>query len=151
MTSPGRVGARIAYLNIVTPEPERLAGFYMTLFGFSEILAHRSPIYRCLDAGGLELGFNAEAAYDLLALADRKPSGPSPVRTFITVEVESADLVDHLCSQAKMLGGHVVKPPYLTYYNARQAVLTDPDGNVFRLNHRLGPRVPARDVADPPW
>jgi hypothetical protein len=27
-----------------------------------------------------------------------------------------------------------VKPPYTTYYNWYQAVLLDPEGNVFRIN-----------------
>ena len=31
----------------------------------------------------------------------------------------------------------VVKPPYVTYYNWYQAVLLDPEGNVFRINHML--------------
>jgi len=40
------------------------------------------------------------------------------------------------------LGGAVVKPVYTTYYNAQQVVLTDPEQNVFRVNHRMGARVP---------
>ncbi len=147
MTARGR----LAYVNLLTADPERLAGFYMALFGFAEIAGHRSPIYRCLDAGGVELGFNAEAAYDLLGLADRKPAGAAPIRTYITFEIESADAIDALAAQAAERGGRIIKPPYLTYYNARQAVLVDPDGNVFRLNHRIGPRRPAAEVASPPW
>jgi hypothetical protein len=34
-------------------------------------------------------------------------------------------------------GATLVKPPYKTYYNWYQAVLLDPEGNVFRINHML--------------
>ena len=64
--------ARIAYVNIFARDIVALSGFYARLFGFAEIEAHRSPIYRCLDAGGVELGFNAPEAYGLLGIADRK-------------------------------------------------------------------------------
>jgi hypothetical protein len=30
----------------------------------------------------------------------------------------------------------VIKGPYRTYYGAWQVVAEDPEGNVFRLNHR---------------
>ena len=144
--------AQLAYVNVLTGDPERLAGFYATLIGLEEIAGHRSPIYRCLDAGGgLELGFNADAAYDLLGLADRRPAGMAPICTYLTFEVDAADTVDALAAKAEQLGGRVIKAPYLTYYNARQAVLADPDGNVFRLNCRLGPRTAASEVENPPW
>ncbi|WP_365983831.1 hypothetical protein [Marinobacter sp.] len=31
----------------------------------------------------------------------------------------------------------IVKEPYTTYYNWYQAVLLDPEGNVFRINHMM--------------
>jgi predicted enzyme related to lactoylglutathione lyase len=49
------------------------------------------------------------------------------------------------------LGGAILKSPYDTYYSARQAVLADPEGNVFRVNHRVTPRRPASEIENPPW
>ncbi len=135
--------ARLAYVNLFARDIERLSGFYLTLFGFTEIVGHRSPIYRCIDAGGIELGFNASKAYELLDLSRRQPEGPvSPVTAYFTFEVASVELVDQLAARAVELGGAIVKPPYSTYYNAHQVVLADPEHNVFRINHRIGARVP---------
>lgn len=142
---------RLAYVNIFAEDPEGLAGFYMRVFGFREIESHRSPIYRCIDAGGLELGFNSELAYPLLNLAARKPEGVADVRSYITFEVESPDAVDDAVMEALAAGGRLIKPAYETYYNARQAVLEDPEANIFRVNHRRGPRKPAALVENPPW
>jgi predicted enzyme related to lactoylglutathione lyase len=139
------MAARLAYVNLFARDLDGLMGFYARLFGFGEIVAHRSPIYRCLDAHGVELGFNAAEAYALLSLEDRRPApeaGPLPLGSYFTVELDTAEAVDHAAKDCVLLGGTIVKPPYLTYYNARQAVLADPEGNVFRINHRLGARIP---------
>lgn len=133
------------------PRPARelpvaaLAGFYAELFGFAEIVAHRSPIYRCLDAHGAELGFNAAEAYTLLNLDSRRPmdrAAPLPLGAYFTIELDAPEAVDRIAMDCSRLGGAVLKSPYLTYYNARQAVLADPEGNVFRANHRIGLRTP---------
>jgi predicted enzyme related to lactoylglutathione lyase len=144
-------GSRLAYVNLFSRDPERLSSFYAELFGFPEIAGHRSPIYRCLDAGGIELGFNAEKAYELLGLSDRKPPPEKTVSAYFTFEVASTAEVDALAMRTAELGGEIVKPPYDTYYNARQAVLADPEGNIFRVNHRVGPRRPAAEIERPPW
>lgn len=134
---------RLAYVNLFARDIEALSGFYMALFGFAEIVGHRSPIYRCIDAGGMELGFNAGKAYELLELTRRQPvTSPAPVTAYFTFEASSAEAVDALAQRAAALGGAIVKPAYTTYYNAHQVVLTDPEHNVFRINHRMGARVP---------
>lgn len=147
--------ARLAYVNILARDMEALAGFYASVLGLREIEGHRSPIYRCLDAGGVELGFNATLAYELLNLNDRMPfSGDrreAPIAAYFTFELDSAEAIDATIRMAVAHGARVVKEPYDTYYNARQCVLEDPEGNVFRLNHRKGPRTPAQDVESPPW
>jgi len=151
----GKATASVAYINLLARDVAALSGFYERVFGFAEIVAHRSPIYRCLDGGAVELGFNADQAYDLLGIGDRRPdrhaSGSAPVRAYFTIEVASQDAVDAAAAAAAAEGGRVIKPPYLTYYNARQAVLEDPEGNMFRVNHRVGPRQPADQVERPPW
>jgi catechol 2,3-dioxygenase-like lactoylglutathione lyase family enzyme len=145
------MSVRLAYVNILARDTEALARFYADTFGFAEIEGHRSPIYRCLDAGGVELGFNAPEAYDLLNLASRKPDGRAHIATYITFECDSATELDGLCARAAANGARVLKAPYDTYYNARQCVIEDPEGNVFRVNHRMGPRKPAEAVENPPW
>ena len=141
MTGTPRV--RLAYVNLFARDIEVLSAFYMKLFGFDEIVGHRSPIYRCIDAGGIELGFNAGKAYELLELSRRRPERvPAPVTAYFTFEAESEAAVDALVARAVELGGAIVKPPSTTYYNAHQAVLSDPEQNVFRINHRMGARTP---------
>lgn len=142
-------GAHLAYVNLFARDIEVLMRFYAGLFGFAEMTAFRSPIYRCLDAGGIELGFNAAEAYRLLDLDSRRPAGDAtdmPVGCYFTVELESTAAVDQAAIECRRLGGGVIKLPYRTYYNAWQTVLTDPEGNVFRANHRIGPRKPFADL-----
>jgi predicted enzyme related to lactoylglutathione lyase len=141
-----KASARIAYVNLFAADPQRLADFYSRLFGFAEIEAHRSPIYRCLDANGIELGFNAHAAYDLLGIPDRKGEDSTAVRAYFTIEVDAPEAVNAIAASATAEGGCVIKQPYDTYYNARQAVLEDPEGNVFRVNYRMGPRTPWDEI-----
>lgn len=140
--------ARLAYVNLFARDIVALSGFYAALFGFAEIVGHRSPIYRCLDANGAELGFNAADAYALLNLESRRPDdrGPLPLGVYFTLELDSAAAVDRVAEDCVRRGGAVLKAPYLTYYNARQAVLADPEGNVFRINHRIAARTPYDDL-----
>ena len=137
----------LAYVNILARDIDGLSLFYAELFGFPEIEGHRSPIYRCLDAGSVELGFNAPEAYQLLHLAGREPNGAAVVRSYVTIEVKAPEDVEQCASRAVALGGRVLKPAYETYYNAVQCVLEDPEGNVLRVNHRRGPREPWQQVA----
>ncbi|WP_341701903.1 VOC family protein [Ferrovibrio sp.] len=139
---------RLAYINLFSRDIVAQAAFYSALFGFEEKVAHRSPIYRCLDAGGVELGFNAEPAYDLLGLAAHRPaSAPLPLGCYFTAELGSEADVTAAADRCRRLGGAILKPPYHTYYNAWQAVLADPEGNVFRVNHRIGTRTPFADLS----
>lgn len=141
------MAVRLSYVNLFARDIDALAAFYSRLLGFPEIVAHRSPIYRCLDAGGgMELGFNAVDAYRLLNLQDRQTADAVPVSVYFTVELDAAGAVDALADECAASGGRIVKAPYLTYYNARQAVLADPEENIFRLNHRIGPRTPYDDL-----
>jgi predicted enzyme related to lactoylglutathione lyase len=126
----------ISYVNLFARDPSGLAGFYAAVFGFPEVVADRSPIFHCLQAGAVRLGFHADAAYDLLDLAGRRPTD-SGVTCYVTVEVAGIAELDALCARAVAHGASLMKPSYLTYYGSRQCVLTDPEGNVFRINHVL--------------
>jgi len=89
-----------------------------------------------LDAGGVELGFNADAAYELLGLQGRRPQGGAPVSAYPTFDVSTAGDVDALALRALGLGGLVMKPAYRTHYGAWQVVLADPESHVFRIHCR---------------
>lgn len=122
-------------VNLFCADPEALMGFYRDLLGLPENAAARSPIYRALRLGEAELGFNRTEAYALLGLADRVP-GDCGVRAYATFVVSAEAEVDALALRVPALGGRVIKGPYRTYYGAWQVVAEDPEGNVFRLNHR---------------
>ncbi len=127
--------ARLSYVNVFAQDIEALSGFYRDLFGFTEIPAIRSPIFVGLDTGQSCLGFNAQDAYGLLNLADQ--ANPAGVKFLLNIDVDSMAEVDRLVPVAAELGATVVKTPYRTYYDWYQAVLLDPEKNVFRINHML--------------
>lgn len=127
--------AHLSYVNVFAKDVVALSGFYSHVFGFPEIEAIRSPIFRGLDTGKSSLGFNALDAYGLLqldAFADTRG-----VKFLLNIDVDSAAEVDRMVPVAVAAGATLVKPPYETYYHWYQAVLLDPEGNVFRINHML--------------
>jgi uncharacterized glyoxalase superfamily protein PhnB len=127
--------ATLSYVNVFARDIVALSGFYQDVFGFTEIEAIRSPIFRGLDTGKSSLGFNAHDAYDLLKLADQADT--RGVKFLLNIDVDSVADVDRMVPLAVAKGATLVKPPYKTYYNWYQAVLLDPEGNVFRINHML--------------
>jgi uncharacterized glyoxalase superfamily protein PhnB len=127
--------ATLSYVNVFARDIVALSLFYQDVFGFTEIEAIRSPIFRGLDTGKSSLGFNAHDAYALLKLADQADT--SGVKFLLNIDVDSVADVDRMVPLAVAKGATLVKPPYKTYYNWYQAVLLDPEGNVFRINHML--------------
>ena len=125
----------LSYVNIFAKDIVALSGFYMDLFGFKEIEAIRSPIFRGVDTGKSALGFNALDAYELLKLSDQADT--RGVKFLLNIDVDSKDDVDRMVPRALAAGARLVKPPYTTYYNWYQAVLLDPEDNVFRINFMM--------------
>lgn len=125
--------AVLSHINLFAADIEQLSAFYHRVFGFTEVHGMRSPIYRLLDTGTAGLGFNAKDAYALLDLGERAQS--KGCRFMLNFEVGSESEVSELADRALQSGGQVIKAPYLTYYGRIQAVLLDPEGNVFRLNY----------------
>ncbi|EXS71225.1 VOC family protein [Sphingobium sp. Ant17] len=121
----------LAYTNIYTADIDRLAEFYSTLFGFTEYMESRSPIFRGFAAGGTSLGFSGIGAYELLGMEPQTAPGD---RVFQTFNVDSPEEVRALTEKAGSLGAATVKEPFATYYGWYQSVLRDPDGNAFRIN-----------------
>ena len=127
--------AHLSYVNIFSKDIVALSDFYANLFGFPEIEAIRSPIFRGLDTGKSALGFNAHDAYGLLQLADHADA--RGIKFLLNIDVDSQADVDRLVPLALAAGATLVKAPYRTYYNWYQAVLLDPEQNVFRINFML--------------
>lgn len=129
------MAVHLSYVNVFARDVLALSGFYQRVFGFAEIESIRSPIFRGLDTGKSSLGFNALDAYALLHLEDHADA--RGVKFLLNIDVDSQADVDRMVPVALEAGATLVKAPYVTYYNWYQAVLLDPEGNVFRINHML--------------
>ena len=127
--------AHLSYVNVFARDVVALSGFYSEVFGSPEIEAIRSPIFRGIDAGGTAIGFNALDAYELLKLQDFAET--KGVKFLLNIDVDTVDEVDAMVPKAVEKGATLIKAPYRTYYDWYQAVLLDPEGNVFRINKML--------------
>lgn len=127
--------AHLSYVNVFARDIVALSGFYGRVFGFPEIEAIRSPIFRGLDAGRCCIGFNAHEAYELLKLSEHADT--KGVKFLLNIDVDSQAEVDQRVPVAVEAGATLIKAPYLTYYHWYQAVLLDPEGNVFRINYMM--------------
>lgn len=127
--------SKLSYVNVFARDIEALSGFYQRVFDFPEVEAIRSPIFVGLDAGTCCIGFNAPDAYELLHLAEY--SDTAGCKFLLNIDVDSSAEVDRMVPIAVEAGATLIKPPYTTYYNWYQAVLMDPEGNVFRINHMM--------------
>jgi len=118
---------------------DALAAFYTTLFDLQITAAVTSPIYRAVDFHGTRLGIHDFKAYELLEIGGRRMKGapPKPVGTYITCNVDSREELDARLARALELGARVLKAPYVSYYNAYQVVLADPEDNMFRINFQM--------------
>ncbi|RFA30821.1 glyoxalase [Alkalilimnicola ehrlichii] len=125
----------LSYVNVFAKDIVALSDFYRELFGFREIPEIRSPIFRGLDTGKSCIGFNALDAYELLQLDDYADT--RGCKFLLNIDVDSTAEVDRMVPMAQALGATLIKPPYTTYYNWYQAVLLDPEKNVFRINHMM--------------
>ena len=127
------------WFNLFCQDIDAQQRFYQALLGWPEATGSRSPIYRALEQGGVQLGFNAWAAYALLNLGTRTPGDDSKTASvtttaFATFMLDSPTDVDALAARTETLGGYMLKQPYATYYGQWQAVLCDPERHVFRLS-----------------
>lgn len=125
----------LSYVNVFAKDIEALSGFYRDLFGFREIPEIHSPIFRGLVTGRSCIGFNALDAYELLKLEDHADT--KGCKFLLNIDVDSKEEVDRFVPDAVAAGATLVKEPYTTYYNWYQAVLLDPEGNVFRINRMM--------------
>lgn len=127
--------AELSYVNIFSKDIVALSGFYADVFGFKDIPEISSPIFRGLDTGKSCIGFNALGAYELLKLSAY--SDTKGIKFLLNIDVDTPEEVDRMVPIALAKGATLIKEPYKTYYNWYQAVLLDPEGNVFRINKML--------------
>ncbi|GAB39544.1 MULTISPECIES: VOC family protein [Mycobacteriales] len=123
----------LSFVSIICSDFISQASFYGTVFSLPEIEELASEHFRALRVGGTTLGFHTPGALELLSLPPETIIGDSSA-SFWTFETADEAAVDTLVADALTAGATLVKAPYLTYYGARQAVLRDPEGNVFRIN-----------------
>ncbi len=125
---------------------DALSGFYAAVFNVPHMDAVKSSIYRALDIFGMRIGFHDFKAYALMELDDRKMTMlPKPVGTYISFAVSSKEALDGHLAKALELGATIIKAPYVSYYNANQVVLSDPEGNMFRISHQMEGRAPGSE------
>ncbi|MHA3704647.1 VOC family protein [Jatrophihabitans sp. YIM 134969] len=125
----------LSFSSVFADDFESLADYYQEVFGLPEVESLHSEHFRGLQIGPTVLGFSrAETAYDLLELPRPAPQSTG-VKSFVTFEVPSEDDVARMLAVAVAAGGTPVQEPHRTYYGAWQAVVLDPEGNAFRINH----------------
>jgi predicted enzyme related to lactoylglutathione lyase len=132
LETPPTGRASLNLVSLMCRDHHRQCEFYRQAFGWPEIDAVSSPIFRALDAGPVAIGFHADEAFDLLGLAEWR--GGDATALHVTIDVGSAAAVDAAVAGLVALGATVVQGPFTTYYDARQVVLRDPEGNVFRIS-----------------
>lgn len=123
----------LSFASVITDDIVGLSDFYRAVFDLAEVVELRSEHFRGLRIGATILGFSSPHAYELLNVDP--PESRSGTTQFLTFELDSDKQVDVMTQAAMAEGARCVKKPARTYYGAWQAVLADPDGNVFRLNH----------------
>ena len=96
------------WFNLLCQDIEAQLQFYQALLQLPEAPGTRSAIYRAVETEHFQLGLNAPEAYALLGLADRQLGATLPSPRSVT--------------------------GYATYYGQWQAVLADPEDNVFRVS-----------------
>lgn len=124
------------WFNLMSRDIQAQFHFYREVLGLAEAEASRSPIYRALETADFQLGFNdGRAAYGLLGLDGRQPPDTAPRATvaYATFMLATPAAVDAAVQVVLAQGGQLVKGPFATYYGQWQAVLADPEDNVFRI------------------
>lgn len=125
---------QICYFEIQADDPERLARFYGTVFGWKFTPVEGLPIpYWRIDAGGGQHG-------GLL----KRPAAPPPAQcgtnAFVcTIEVPD---IDAAAARILSLGGIEAMPKFPIPGGGWQAYFVDPSGNTFGIFQPAAPQRP---------
>jgi predicted enzyme related to lactoylglutathione lyase len=111
---------------IITPDLDRLLGFYAAVFAAvetSRMPAEGATFYMGLRIGDAELGL----------VADSEVQTGDPQRILLSIDVEN---VDGLLDLVTANGGQVLGPPNDMPWGRRVAHIKDPDGNAINLTQQ---------------
>jgi len=123
---------RLTYTTFIANDVAALAQFYIDGLGLEEVESSRDHRYREVKAGGAMIGFAHAPARTMLELGEA--GEPTGTRSLLTFDVGTTDAVQPAIETAVAAGATLVKPPYDSFFGQHQAVLRDPEGNVFRLS-----------------
>lgn len=125
------VGVTLVYVTYLAHDVAALADFYVAALGLEEVLASRDARYREVRGGGCMIGFATETVRPIIGLPEDAPTG---TRSVLTFDVGAADAVAGAVEHAVACGATLLRDPFDTHFGQHQAVLRDPEGNVFRLS-----------------
>ena len=116
------MGSPVAYFEIVSPNAERLRGFYAELFGWTTVDIG-DPTYTMIDTGAGDGAIGGGIG------EPQRPTDPGGTKIYVRVD----DLQDYL-DKAGLLGGRTVVPPTALPGDLGSfAVFADPDGQLVGL------------------
>jgi len=119
-----------ALVNLYTRDIEAGLHFYRDLLGFTETFrtpAEGTPEHVELRLNGFTVGLGTVEAAKRVHGVDASPGSPAMVLVVWTDDVDSA------CEALAAAGVPVLQPPHDTGNNNRNALLSDPDGNLVEI------------------
>lgn len=124
-------GVRLSYTTYLARDVAALATFYVEGLGLEEVMASRDFRYREVSAGGCMIGFATEAVRPFINLPEEPASG---TRSLLSFDVGSTADVATAIDRAVAAGAMLVREAIDTHFGQFQAVLRDPEDNIFRLS-----------------
>jgi len=125
------VALSVSYVTFLARDVAALAEFYVAGLGLEEVLSSRDERYREVRGGGCMIGFATETLRPAINLPELEAVG---TRSIVTFDVGSVAAVAPAVDRAVSAGADLVRAPLDTFFGQHQAVLRDPEGNVFRLS-----------------
>lgn len=129
------VGVSLPYVTFLARDVATLAQFYVDALGLAEVLESRDHRYREVRGDGCMIGFATEAVRPFVNLPEIEPVG---TRSILTFDVGAVAAVASTADHAVSCGATLVREGQDTFFGQHQAVLSDPEGNVFRLSAPVG-------------
>ncbi|HEY0269552.1 MAG TPA: VOC family protein [Sphingomonas sp.] len=126
---------KLGYVTFLARDVAALATFYIEGLGLEEVMASRDARYREVKAGGCMIGFATEAVRLLVNLPEEPATG---TRALLTFDVGGVAAVAPAVARAVAAGAMLVRGAMDTQFGQHQAVLRDPEDNVFRLSAATG-------------
>jgi catechol 2,3-dioxygenase-like lactoylglutathione lyase family enzyme len=129
------VGLSLSYLTFLARDVAALAGFYVEGLGLEEVRESRDERYREVRGGGCMIGFAPQGVRGSINLPEIEPAG---TRAIVTFDVGAVAAVAAWTARAIEHGAALVREGADTPFGQHQALLSDPEGNVFRLSAAIG-------------